>query len=189
MTGSDLLALLKKNPVGVGCGALALLLGGAGYYRSGGLPTAETELEQKSTEAQRFAANLKNSAQLPEQLATLTAADKEIAARLVRAGQLVDNTQYFYRLVADTGVRLADFHQNPPSSSTKNAAKGAHIPVGFGLTVQGEYVQLLTFLRQLEGGAHYCRLLTANLTAPAASETGRSTALTLTLTFDLFGQP
>lgn len=192
MTGPELIALAKKNPISVGCGALALVLGVAVYFRGGGLPEAERALEEKSSEGQRLSANVKNGAQLAEQLAALVAADKELAVRLVRAGQLVNNTQYFYRLVADTGVSLVDFRQNPPPGG-KAASKGVFAPVGFSITVQGEYVQLIAFLRHLEGGAHFSRVLAATVNGPGNNAGGgvgaRSTIMTMALSFDLLGLP
>lgn len=58
MTNAELMAFVRKNPISVGCGAVALLLGAAVYFRASEIPAAEAELTQKSAEADRHGANL-----------------------------------------------------------------------------------------------------------------------------------
>ncbi len=184
MTNQELMALLKKNPVGVGCGVLTLLLAVGLYFRSDSLPVAAADLEQKSAEGQRFAANLKNAAQLHEQLATITQAGNEIEGHLVRASELAKNLQFFYRLEAETGTKLIELRQQPVPI-VKGGAKSMFVPVTFSVGLQGDYTQLLEFLRRLEHGAHYCRLVG---TAIVGTSIERG-PLRLTLTVDLLGQP
>lgn len=181
MTTPELVAFIKKNPIGVGCGALCLALAAGLYFRSSEMPAAEAELEEKSAQATRYSANLKNGVQLKEQLEELVAANKEIDARLLRVGQFGTNSQFFYKVVAETGVNLTDFRQN-----TTAPTKGKPFTqVNFAVSVQGELPQLLQFLRLLESGAHYSRILTASLSG--ASQ--RSAPLTLSLTLEILGAP
>ena len=183
------IAFIKKNPIGFGCGALCLVLAAAIYYRSDLVPTAVTELEQKSAEAERLGSNLKNAAQLQEQLDAMVAAGKQVDTRLVRPGDLAKNQQYFYKLEADTGTKLVDCRQNALPAE-KDRKTIYYLTVPYTVAVQGEYAQLLGFLRRLESGAHYCRVLSATLTA---SGTGAGDSpenlLTLTLNLELLGQP
>jgi Tfp pilus assembly protein PilO len=187
ISNQQVIAFVKKNPIGFGCGALCLVLAAAMYYRSDLVSGAEAELEQKSTEAERLAVNLKNAVQLQEQLDAMIAADKQVEARLVSPGDLAKNQQYFFKLEADTGTKI-DCRQNtlPVDKEHKNI----YLSVPYTMTVQGDYSQILTFLRRLESGAHYCRVLNATLTAGAAG-VGDSTELPLTLTLNLefLGQP
>ncbi len=184
MTNAELMAFVRKNPISVGCGALALLLGGAVYFRASEIPVAEAELTQKSAEADRHGANLKNAAQLKEQLDALVAANKEIDSRLVRGSQIAINTQFFYKLSSETGVKLNDFRQAPPGPSAKG--KTVFMPVAFTVSTSGSLAQLIDFLNRLESGAHYCRILSATV---AASTGNRSSPLTMTLNLELLGQP
>lgn len=184
MTNDELKALVKKNPISVGCGALSLLLAVGLYFRSGEIPAAEEELAARSAEAERFAINVKNSDRLKEQFDALAAANKTIETRMVRVRDFGDNSQFFYRLFALTGVKQVDFRQ-----TTMTAAKGgkaAFVPVMFNLSVQGSFPQILDFLRQLEEGAHYSRVLTASISGGGASRTG---LLTLSLNLELLGLP
>ncbi|HRI81275.1 MAG TPA: hypothetical protein PLF88_02480 [Opitutaceae bacterium] len=189
ISNEQLLALLKKNPLVTGVVVLSLLLVGAIYFRLDAMPEANAALEAKSAEGRRLAENIKNSAQLTEQLAAVTEANKEITSRLVRVGQLANNLQYFYRLEADTGIKLLDLRQVTQSRAPANAAK---FPVTFSVSVQGSYPQVFDFLRRLESGSHYCRVMTANL-VPADDAGGasllRPNSARLTLNLELLGQP
>lgn len=186
MTNDDLKALVKKNPISVGCGVLSVLLAAGLYFRSGEIPAAEEELATRSAEAERLALNVKNTERLKEQLDALTAANKTIEGRMVRVRDFGNNTQFFYKAFADTGVKQVDFRQATTAANMPKGAKTPFIPVAFGLSVQGTLPQILDFLRQLEGGTHYCRVLTASVSGGAANRSG---LLTLTLTLELLGLP
>lgn len=183
MTSQELFALVKKNPISVGCGLLALALTAAIYLRSQSIPDAEEILTQKTATAERYALNIKYSAQLKDQLETLTGANKEIDTRIIRASQLGTNTQYFYKLQSDTGVKLLDFRQGTAGA----AAKGkSFISIPFSVSVQGTLPQVLKFLRELESGTHYCRILTASC---AGSAVARGQPLTLSINLEMLGLP
>ena len=183
----QVIAFIKKNPIGIGCGALCLALAGVMYYRSDLVPASEAELEQQSAEAERLAGNLKNAVQLQEQLDAMIAAGKQVEARLVHPGDLAKNQQYFYKLQADTGTKI-DSNQNAlPSEKDR---KTLYWSVPYAVTVQGDYSQILNLLRRLESGTHYCRELNATLTAGGAGTgEGTGSSLTLNLNIELLGQP
>jgi hypothetical protein len=188
ISNEQLLALIKKNPVVTGALLLCVLLMVAIYLRLDAMPAAAEELEAKATEGKRLAENIKNSVQLTEQLAEVTAANQEIDSRLVRAGQLASNLQYFYRLEADTGTKLLDLRQG----ATPRAATSGKIPVSYNVSVQGSYRQVFEFLRRLESGTHYCRIQTASI-VPLDDSGGlgliRPTSARLTLGLELLGTP
>lgn len=184
MSGDDLKALVKKHPVSVICGLVSVALVAVIYFRGGEIPDSEADLAQKSAEAERHAANIKNMAQLKEQLEAMVAANKEIDARIIRAGQLGINNQYFFKLESETGTKLVDFRQAP--LQPVKGAKTVYTPVPFNVSVQGTLPQLFEFLHRLESGAHYCRVISASCgTAPA----NRGGPLTLSLNIELLGLP
>lgn len=185
MTSGELIASIKKNPISVGCGVLCLALGAGIYFRSSLIAEAEAELAQKTAEADRYDANIKNSAQLKEQNEALIAANKEVDSRIIRAGQLATNYQYFYKIVAESGVKLIDQRQGAVSAGAKTG-KNAYTPVGFSVSVQGDLNQIVHFLALLESGARYGRVLTATCTVPGND---RSSLLTLNLSLELLGVP
>ncbi len=185
MTNEELLVLVKKNPIGVGCGLLALGLGAAIYFRGSELPAAEEELAQKSAEAERYAANLQNAAQLKEQYDELEAANKEVDARLVHASDPLRNYQFFYKLQAETNTKMTVINQAPVQAA-KGGAKTAFIPVPFNITVQGTLPQILDYLRRLESGARYARVVSVTCGVPTSD---RNAPLTLALNLELLGLP
>jgi Tfp pilus assembly protein PilO len=187
ISNEQVIAFIKKNPIGFGCGALCLVLVAAMYYRSDLVPAAETELDQQSAEAERLAGNLKNATQLQEQLDAMIAAGKQVEYRLVHPGDLAKNQQYFYKLEADTGTKI-DCHQN--ALPVEKDRKTLYLSVPYTVNVQGDYSQILSFLRKLESGAHYCRVLNATLVSggAGAGESAES-PLTLNLNLELLGQP
>lgn len=187
MTNQELVGLIKKNPIGFGCGALSLVLAAAIYLRDDEIPGAEAELGLRAADGDRIALNLQYSTQLKEHADAMAAAGKEIEARLVRPTQVGTNTQYFYKLESDTGVKIIDFRQTAtPAAVAAKGAKNAYLPVPFSVSVQGSLPQVLEFLRQLENGSHYCRVLTASLGGAGAN---RNSALTLGLSLELLGRP
>lgn len=185
MTNEEFYALVKKHPVPTACLAVTMALGVMYYFRNGLIPEAEVELAQKSAESERYALNIKYSAQLKEQLEALQAANKSVEGRLARASQQGINTQFFYKLERETGVKLVSFGQSP-SVPVAKGSKAAFIPVGFNVGVQGTLPQVLDFLRQLEVGTHYVRVLTANCNV---ANTARNGPLTLSLTLEMLGLP
>lgn len=185
MTSAEQVALLKKNPISVGCGVLSLLLVAGLYLRSDEIPTADAELLQKLAESQRLAQNITYSAQLKEQVEALVAANKEIDSRIIRASQVGTNTQYFYKLESESGVKLVDFRPLSTAAPAKGS-KATFMPVGFNVSVQGSLPQVLDFLRMLETGTRYSRVLTASLAGAPANRKG---PLTLSLSLELLGLP
>lgn len=186
ISNEELYAYVRKNPIVVGCAVVALACGVVQYLRSGAAAEAEQLLEEKAAEGRRLALNLRYAAQLPEQLAQVTAAMAEIQPRLVHADELAKNLQYFYKLEAETGTKLIDLRQMNTPGQAKAGAKGAFSSVAFNLSLQGEYTALLKFLRQLESGAHYCRVITAGATLGNPDRTG---PVSLQLTVELLGRP
>ena len=189
MDGEQIVATLKANPISVACGALALALGVGIYFRSDRVPNAEQLLEQKASQGERFAANLQNGVQLADQYAAISAARKEIETRLIHPDELAKNLQFFYKLEADTGTKLIDLRQNVVSGRGPAKAKGGYMGVGYAVTVRGDYVHLLDFLRRLESRQRFCRIMTASVAVVGSSQSDRSAPLTLNLALELLGQP
>jgi Tfp pilus assembly protein PilO len=179
-SSSDIVATIKKNPISVVCTVLALALGAVFYFRLDRDTEFQTQLEEKSKEAAKLALNLKNSTQLQQQLDALVAAEKQIQARLMRAEDLPTNQQYFYKLEAETGVKLLGSPRQSPGSKKDSKA---YQPTAFSVSVQGDYRQILTFLRRLESGPRYCRVVSASCNSTAE----RGPALVLSLNLELLG--
>jgi hypothetical protein len=185
MSNQALAATIKKNPVSFGCAALSCVLIAIIYFRGDLMAQAETLLAEKSAEGEKINLNIQYSAQLKEQTESVEAAVKTIESRIVRASQLGTNTQYFYRIESETGAKIIDLRQTTPATAAK-PAKGTYLPVAFAVSVQGDLTKILDFLRHLENGAHYCRVLNATCSGNTST---RTTPLTLALTLELLGTP
>ncbi len=181
MTAADIIARIKKQPIGFACLLICLLGGGWLYYRSGELDVQQAASEAKSAEAANFSSNVGLAKNLREQVTELQAATKELDGRLVREGQLAVNLQYFYKLEAENEVKLVDVRQNPRPRS----AKVSYVGIPYNVNVQGPYKNVMAFLQRLEKGRHFCRINTANFTKLA----GGDAVVTLSLSLELLGQP
>ena len=181
MTTADLLALVKKHPIGVGCLLVSIVCGALLYMRSGNIAASQAELEASSAQAAKMIANVRNSKGLPEQLAEIQAHTKEVEARLMKAGQLAVNLQYFYKLETENEVKLVDVRQNTFPRGLKTMYGG----VPFSVSVQGSFVHVTNFVNRLQNGRHFCRINTANYTKNSDGTGDIAVALNL----ELLGQP
>lgn len=195
MTGADLIALIKKQPVAFGCAFVALLCGVLIYFRSDAVDQARSHFEAKDTEANKMEANVRHLAGLPEETEQVQEAGRQFEARLVRAGQLANNLQFFYRIEAETGVKLVDVRQNPIPAPRPNTPRTAYSPVPFAIAVQGSFPQVFDFLRRVEAGSHFSRFNQVTFTkveAAAATNTGAVSAgetMNVNLLIEMLGTP
>jgi Tfp pilus assembly protein PilO len=181
MTTADLVALVKKHPIGFGCLLVSLICGVLLYLRSGNIAASQAELEASSADAAKMMANVRNSKGLPEQVAEIQAQTKELESRLMKAGQLAVNLQYFYKLETENEVKLVDVRQNAFPRGLKTMYGG----VPFNVTVQGSFTHVTNFMNRLQNGRHFCRIITSNYTK-VQDNTGD---ISLSLNLELLGQP
>jgi len=181
MNTADLVALVKKHPIGFGCGFVSIVCGVLLYMRSGNIAASQAELEASSAQASKMIANVRNANGLAEQVTEIQALSKEMEGRLMKAGQLAVNLQYFYKLETENEVKLVDVRQNSVPRNAKNLYTG----VPFTVSVQGPYPNVINFLNRVQNGRHFCRIYTANFTK--AGDTGSEMSLSLNL--ELLGQP
>ena len=180
MTTPELIAVIKKNPIVVASVALSLAIGVALYLRSDALGEANRTLDDDTAKVQRYALNLTNAVQLKEQFDALVAADGAIESRLIHASDVGINQQYFYKLESDSGVKLVDVRQGMAGKPTPG---GKYVPIDFSVSVQGDFGQVVSFLRALEDGTHLCRVDSAACTG------NRKGVVVLTLNLEYLGRP
>lgn len=192
MTSADLLATMKKHPVGVACGLICVVCAGLLYFRADKIDESQAEYEAKSTEAAKILANVRNADKLPAQVAEIQALSKDMDSRLLRANQLAVNLQYFYKLEAETGVKLVDVRQN----GLPRGGKSLYIGIPFTVSVQGSFKQVMAFIQNLENGTHFCHFSSVNFGKAAGnSETGRAaggadlSGLSVNINLELLGVP
>lgn len=188
MTGADLTALFKKHPIACVAGLVCVACGVAMYFRSGALGEAQARFEEKDGEAKKIAANVRSAAGLAEQTEEMKEAGRQFESRLVRAGQLASNLQFFYRLEAETGVKLLDVRQNPIPAPRAGGPRPTYAPVPFGMSVQGTYPQVLAFIRRIESGPHFARFTNVTFTKSTA-EKDVTDLMNVSIAVELLGTP
>ncbi|MDF3057210.1 MAG: hypothetical protein K0R17_1425 [Rariglobus sp.] len=169
----------KKYPLLVCSAVIALVLLLALYLRSDLLPAQRAELDKYSMEGRRHRRNIANAAQLQDQLNFLIQANNAVKDRALVAGGLAQNLQYFYRLEAEVGIKYLDLRPGARSAAIKGSS---YVPLNYIVTIQGDFIQVITFLRHLERGAYFCRINSA-----VASNSG--SVATINLNLDLLGVP
>lgn len=188
--GAEFQVLIKKHPISAVAVALSLACGVLLYIRSSTIAEKTDESTKKADEAAKMQANITNSAGLPEQAERMKEAVNEIDARLVRASQLAINLQYFYKMEADSGVKILDVRQNPVAPLRPGMPKGTYIGIPYNVSVQGTFAQTLSFLKRLENGRHFCKFLTVTYTKSGSSErAGAGELMNLSVNLELLGQP
>jgi hypothetical protein len=193
MTAIKLPNFIKKQPVAVVCALLCVGLAVAIYFRKDALSEANDILAQKKAEGEHLSDNVTNASKLDEQFEAMTRATQAIEARLVHADQskLATNKQYFYKIEEETQTKLTGLNQSGVATSTKNAGKTNYAGVAYNISVEGTYPQLLDFLRRVENGEHFSRVLSLTLTHSGDSESTPDSAgsLSLSLNLELLGLP
>ena len=189
MNSADLIASFKKQPLGFSCGILCVLIGALLYFRGDKIDENQVEFEARSAQRTKILANVRNSENLAKQLAELQALAKEMDSRLIRAGQLAVNLQYFYKLEAENEVKLIDIRQG----NLPKASKSLYVGIPYNVSVQGTFKQVVAFLQRLETGPHFCHFSTVSFSKSAGTTTDASGAvsgtMTLNLTLELLGLP
>ena len=178
----------KKYPAGACAGLLALVMASALIFRHFDFAETQSAFDNSAAEGQKLESNIAYGGQLEEQLKALEEANKTIAGRLVNPSDLAINLQYFYKLEAETGVKLVDTRPIDSRAPAKAGAKGLYSSVQYAVTLQGSYVRILTFLRRLEHGAFFCRIISGNCTQAQAEQGKGGGETSMSLTVELLGR-
>jgi hypothetical protein len=195
MTTIKVPGFIKKQPVALVCALLCVGFALAIYFRKDALVTAQAELDDKTAQAKHLKENVDSASplnkadRLDEQYAVITQATQAIQVRLVHVNQLAINLQYFYKLESETQTKLTDLRQSGVDTSLKSLGKTTYVGVDYAIGVQGSYTQLLDFVRRVENGEHFSRVVGLSLTGGGAGEAGPGSLLSLTLNLELLGLP
>lgn len=188
---------LKKHPVALVCSLLCVGLALAIYFRKDAQVQALAELDDKIAQGSHLKENVDNanslnkSDRLDEQYAALTQVIQSIEARLVHADQLAINLQYFYKLESETQTKLTNLSQTGVVASRRNPGKTSYVSVAYAIGVQGTYPQLLDFVRRVENGDHFSRVvgMVFSFTGDDESAPQSTGNISLNLNLELLGLP
>lgn len=197
LTGKDLVQLFKKQPVGITCALVSLVLLVTLYFRWDTMDELEKQRDENKARAELLANNLNYARaatgipSLQEQYTALVAANKAVEERAVKPTNNIRNIQYFSGLEDLAGVKDAGSpKQNAlglliPGAPGKTPPKTTYGGLGFAVYVQGEFRELVDLLRRVERGPHFSRIAAASVggAAPEGEQAGK---LTLQLSVELF---
>jgi Tfp pilus assembly protein PilO len=192
ITNEQVVQLLKRYPLPTLCGACVLAAFLAAYFRMDAISAEEQQLETVTQELNRYGTNNKHGAQLQAQVSKLSGILQKVDERAPRLGSLASNLQYFYRLEADTGVRLNDVRQlSPELKKDKKTKSDTYVAIPFSLTMEGSFTQMLAYLRSIEAGIHFHAFKSVQVNPSVVSSGGESADLVLQMTIqvELLGTP
>ncbi len=185
--------LFKKYPIAISAGAAFIIFAALAIFRSGSAGDLRAELSSREVDASRLSENLHNAQRLPAQLDEMDSLTKHIAERLSSPNDVANNQQYFYKLEADSGVKLSDLHQIAAPAKSAKVKYTQYSVLIYAVSVQGDFAHQLAFLRNLESGARLSAITNAAIGFPPSSKAGEDLGpgamLQMTLTVQLLCTP
>jgi hypothetical protein len=191
LSSKDVAAFLKRYPIAIGCGVLSVILLAGSYVRSDRTVELVKQSKEGEEQGKKILKDIRDGANLAEQYETLAGHTKELESRLVHSSERARNQQYFYRIESEIGVREISLQPGGArSTGPQKGAKSLYAGIGYTISVQGDYRQILGFLGRMESGPHFYRLVTGSVSRAGQRGSGGTAALiTLTLNLELLGLP
>jgi hypothetical protein len=146
---STALVFVRRYPLAVACGVVALLSGGAAWYLSGSNSDLEIVRQDRAKEGEAMFALLVGGTAQREELAAVREAARRIEDNLVIESNLAENAFYFYKFEEQTKARLPELH---PLSSPVTDPNGLYRRVPYSMRVSGSYEQVFAFMFAIESG-------------------------------------
>lgn len=174
--GKDVVNGFKSYPVPATCFIVVLVALLSFYFRSDLLGETADKLEGRNKELKKLKANIAASAQLDDQLAVLTKANEKFLNTAMRVSELAKNPQFFYNLESQTGVTLADVKQIVTTAPAKLAPDSFFI-IPFNITAEGDFKQIIKFMRTLEYSQNVTRVTSIAMTPGQGSRVSMSVNL------------
>jgi hypothetical protein len=179
------LSLLRRHPLATICGGIALVVLGAFVFRYSSLDDAKELLAQQQGKAESIHRNIRNATELPEHLAALQSGVTRLEEKLMRSGDVAAYQQFFFKLETDSGVKIVRLQPTATSRPGQGKQAGTYLPLGFDITVEGTFPDVVRFSRNLESSARYFRL--GSFSVRRGGGTGQSNIVTLIMGLELLG--
>lgn len=186
MTFRDIIERIKRYPVPVVCGLIALVCLVNFNFRMEMLSELQIQRDEASRQAGQMDENIVASSTLEEHVNEMKKLLAELEQRIVRTSELEVNYSYFYRLESETGVALADLGQAATPPPARGAQKTAFVPVGYNLILSGSFPRIIAYLNELENGSRFYRLKSFNL---QRGREANQTTVTLAVSLEQLGWP
>lgn len=169
----NLSAISKKvlrYPVIFGCVIMVVVLTGIILWRGPMIDTLQSETELLERQWKQMQTNVERSNNIEEQLSQLKSGSDNLTTRLMRARDVAANHEFFYRIEAQTGVKIRNFVKGGVSDGDAMAAKlpkfQHFVSLPFNLGIEGEFEAVLDFLDQLKTSRHVVHVERVVLSLP-----------------------
>ena len=187
---NDLLEFVRRYPIGVVCALVGAIMLGGFFIRNSRVDELSEQVKQVEDQGRIILNDIRNATGLAEHYATLRAATKDLESRLLQVNERARNQQYFYRLESDAGVKEVSLQATSAGGDSKAAGRRSYSPIGYTITVEGEYRRVLNFIGRLETGQCFYRLDSASIFRRGdGGATGLAAPATVTLNLELLGLP
>jgi Tfp pilus assembly protein PilO len=132
-----------------------LVAGGASFYLRQNIAQLEQEHASVRTEGEGMLKTIAGAVALRNDREAIGAATREISANLITEENLADNLGYFYKIEDQSHARITELHQLAvPAGNSSPGAK----TIPFSVNVTGTFLQVFTFLHELEHGPRLMRI-------------------------------
>lgn len=186
-----ILARLRTYPIALSAGALALIFAALIFVRGSNIDALKIELDSKESEWKRISGNLKRARDLEQHLAAITAMEEDVSARLMNPEQRALNYDYFFSLEDVSGVKLVSLNQGGVIDTKKSSLPGIeefkkYQLIGYTLSIEGEFDDILRFLTALSNGRYLTRVSSFSI---ARAQQRSSDVLSINLQMQVLGIP
>lgn len=155
-----ILTYFKKNYILGICGFVSLVCLGIYIVRSEQITRLAADYDDLDIRRTRILKNLKFASDIEADLQEAQAFLKDAEGRLFSPEDLATNQRYFYEVESATGVQMKSIQQvikdlpdgKRDKKARKKAAKSNFQEIIYDMNIQGTYENVLTFMRELEGG-------------------------------------
>ncbi len=162
MNTQELIAKIKQYPIVVGGVILSLILVGAYFTRSGGASALDAKINDMENQLKRFTVNFENSTNLEPQLEEMKTLSAELNERTMDGLQRGLNLDYFYQFERDSNLRIINVAQQEGADTTGETVGKPKLErfdsIGFIVTAEGKYEDLLSFLYELQHDQYFVRI-------------------------------
>ena len=184
MNAEKLVGMIRQYPVISGGLLLCAILIGINVWYSGALENRRQRVSEIENELRVIDRNREFSIGLKADVEELRKLDAAIDERLIQRSDKVSNLSLFYRLERGTSVRVTSVSQTEPAQSSGRGAEKREFqhfdPVGFSLTVEGRFREVLGYLESLLYGSQFVRINDFSI-SPGKSELTATVELRLQL--------
>ncbi|MDQ8201660.1 hypothetical protein [Pelagicoccus sp. SDUM812003] len=187
------LKYLKKNYVIAISGAVVVLCSVVFFIRDDQIRRRSADYDDLDIRRTRILKNMKYGVGLKDDLEEVKSMMKEAESRLFLPDDLAGNQRYFYQIERASGVTISNLQQiikpiptgKNSKQERKKAMKATFKPILYDMSVTGTYMDVLGFLREIEGGRAFA---TIDSFAMSGGKGEADSSVTMRLTVEVLGR-